>query len=113
MLPHLWWSANSTGNGVEEILVLRSTIMRKFLLHHFRYCRRNFGVALDDYAKGCPKAPIILVNYGPTDPSILTLVDPSRRERTFLVGDFKPLEENALNYFRDLVRGAYPTVLRP
>lgn len=53
-----------------------------------KWSKRNFGVALDDYAKGCPKAPIILVNYGPTDPSVLTLVDPSRRDRTFLVGNF-------------------------
>ena len=40
-----------------------------------KWSKKNFGAALDDYAKGCPKAPIILVNYGPTDPSILELVD--------------------------------------
>lgn len=78
-----------------------------------KWSKKNFGAALDDYALGCPKAPIILVNYGPTDPSILTLVNPSRRDRTFLVGNFKPSEETALNDFRELVRGAYSTLLRP
>jgi len=78
-----------------------------------KWSKRKFGSALDDYATGCPKSPIILVNYGPTDPSILTLVDPERRERTFLVGDFKPFEEKALNHFRELVRSAYSTILRP
>jgi hypothetical protein len=75
------------------------------------WSKRNFGSALDDYAKGCPKAPVILVNYGPTDPSILGLVDPSRRDRTFLVGNFKPLEDTALKSFRDLVRHAYSLAL--
>ena len=60
-----------------------------------------------------PRAPVILVNYGPTDPSILALVNPSRRDRTFLVGNFKPFEEAALDQFRQLVRGAYPTVSQP
>jgi hypothetical protein len=78
-----------------------------------RWSKKKFGAALDDYALGCPKAPIILVNYGPTDPSILTLVDPSRKDRTFLVGNFKPFEEIAVNQFRELVRRAYPTTLRP
>lgn len=78
-----------------------------------KWSKKNFGEALDDYARGCPKAPVILVNYGPTDPSILTLVNPSRRDRTFLVGNFKPFEEAALDQFRQLVRGASPTVSRP
>jgi len=77
------------------------------------WSRKNFGAALDDYAKGCPKAPVVLVNYGPTDPSILDLVDASRRDRTFLVGDFKPGENAALDCFRELVRSAYTTLLTP
>ena len=77
------------------------------------WSRKNFGAALDDYAKGCPKAPVVLVNYGPTDPSILGLVDASRRDRTFLVGDFKPGEDTALDRFRELVRSAYTTLLTP
>jgi hypothetical protein len=78
-----------------------------------KWSKKNFGEALDDYARGCPKAPVILVNYGPTDPSILMLVEPSRRDRTFLVGNFKPFEDAALKKFRELVSGAYPPVLRP
>jgi hypothetical protein len=77
------------------------------------WSRKNFGAALDDYAKGCPKAPVVLVNYGPTDSSILDLVDASRRDRTFLVGDFKPYEDAALDRFRQLVRSAYTTLLTP
>jgi hypothetical protein len=78
-----------------------------------KWSRKNFGAALDDYAKGCPTAPVVLVNYGPTDPSILDLVDPSRRDRTFLVGDFKPGGDAALDRFRELLRGAYTTPLTP
>lgn len=77
------------------------------------WSKKNFGAALDDYAKGCPHAPVVLVNYGPTDPSVLTLVDASRRDRTFLVGNFKPGGDAALDRFRDLVRGAYTTLLTP
>jgi len=69
--------------------------------------KKNFGAALDDYAKGCPKAPVILVNYGPTDPSILALVHASRRDRTFLVGNFRPRVDATLDRFQDLVRMAY------
>lgn len=77
------------------------------------WSKKNFGAALDDYAKGCPNAPVVLVNYGPTDSSILDLVDASRRDRTFLVGDFKPGGNAALDRFRDLLRGAYTTLLTP
>jgi hypothetical protein len=72
-----------------------------------KWSRKNFGAALDDYAKGCPNAVVILANYGPADTDILNLVDPLRRNRTFLVGNFKPGEESALNSFRALVRNAY------
>jgi hypothetical protein len=75
--------------------------------------KKNFVAALDDYAKGCPAARVILVNYGPTNSDILELVDPSRRSRTFLVGDFKPREDVALNRFRELVQGAYPALPTP
>lgn len=78
-----------------------------------RWSKKNFGAALDDYAKGCPNAPVILVNYGPTDPSILSLVDSSRRDRTHLVGNFQPFEDGAFAQFRDLVRTAYAKVLTP
>ena len=78
-----------------------------------KWSKKNFGIALDDYAKGCPTAPIVLVNYGPTDLSIIELVDPSRRDRTHLVGEFKPGGDAALNRFRELVRGAYASLLTP
>lgn len=75
--------------------------------------KKEFGAALDDYAKGCPNAPVVLVNYGPTVPSILNLVGTSRRSRTFLVGDFKPGEDAALDRFRELLRQAYANLLTP
>lgn len=78
-----------------------------------KWNRKNFGAALDDYAKGCLRAPVILVNYGPTDPSILELVDPSRRDRTFLVGDCKPGRDVALSRFRELVQGVCPDLSAP
>jgi hypothetical protein len=76
-----------------------------------RWSKKNFGAALDDYAKGCPNAPVILVNYGPTDPSILNLVDSSRRDRTHLVGNFKPFEDASLDQFRNLLQSAFGKVL--
>lgn len=76
-----------------------------------KWSKKNFGIALDDYSKGCPIAPIILVNYGPTDLGIMELVDPSRRDRTHLVGEFKPGGDVALDRFRELVRGAYTSLL--
>ena len=78
-----------------------------------KWSKKNFGAALDDYAKGCPTAPIVLVNYGPTDMGIIELVDPLRRDRTYLVGDFKPGGDAALDRFRELVRSAYASQLTP
>jgi hypothetical protein len=75
--------------------------------------KKNFGSALDDYAKGCPNAPVILVNYGPTDSRILELVDARRRDRTFLVGDFKPNATASLDRFRDIVRDTFLTKVTP
>lgn len=75
--------------------------------------RKNFGAALDDYAKGCPNAPVVLVNYGPTDPSVLDLVDASRRDRTYLVGNFKPGGEAALDAFRALLQTTYKIQVTP
>lgn len=72
-----------------------------------KWNRKNFGAALDDYAKGCSSALVVLVNYGPTDPAILDLVDPSRRERTFLVGNFRPNSHAALDLFRELVQRVF------
>ena len=72
-----------------------------------KWSKKNFGAALDDYAKGCPDAMVILVNYGPTDSNILSLVDSSRRDRAFLVGNFKPGENSALDNFRTLIRNSY------
>lgn len=72
-----------------------------------KWSKKNFGGALDDYAAGCPKAPVILVNYGPTDRRILELVDEGRRDRTFLVGDFRPGNGAAISRFHKLVREAY------
>lgn len=74
--------------------------------------RKNFGAALDDYAKGCPKAEVILVNYGSADPNFLTMVDPSRRRRTHLIGEFKPGQDAALSEFRNRVQSIYPPLLK-
>jgi hypothetical protein len=70
--------------------------------------RKNFGAALDDYAKGCHTAPVILVNYGPADSNILRSVDRSRRDRTRLIGDFKPGNDTALSTFRNHIQSIYP-----
>lgn len=78
-----------------------------------KWSKRNFGTALDDYAKGCPAAIVVLVNYGIADGSLLEVVDPSRRGRTFLVGEFRPGNDDALGRFREVVRGAYAAIVTP
>ncbi len=72
-----------------------------------RWSRKNFSAALDDYALGCPDAQVVLVNYGPVDAAIIKSVDSSRRDRTYLIGDFKPGNDAAFREFRNITRKQY------
>ena len=70
---------------------------------------KNFGAALADYAAGCPRAVIVLVNYGPVGSNVLTRVPDANRSRTHAIGDFRPDNPASLARFKSLVRASFPT----
>ena len=67
---------------------------------------RNFSAALTDYARGRPNASIILVNYGPASDRIIALVAPDVRDRTHIIGDFRPGNDSQIRQFRKIVTEA-------
>ncbi|CAM3397823.1 hypothetical protein RHBI111906_12395 [Rhodothermus bifroesti] len=70
---------------------------------------RNFVEALIDYARGRPKARVILVNYGAAPEWILDYVPDELRQRTVLLGCFRPGEQKVLTDFQHLVREVLPS----
>lgn len=75
-----------------------------------------FAGALDDYALGCPKASVVLVNYGDIPEGTLERVDDSRRDRCHVIAKMRPDYPEALARFDDIVRAAIPVrhpVFRP
>ena len=71
---------------------------------YWRASAKNFSDALSDYASGRPAATIVLVNYGPAPDTILNRVPPQVRDRTCLIGEFRPGNRDAIERFRALVR---------
>jgi len=69
---------------------------------------RKFAEALADYARGRPRAEIVLTDHGPVDPARVL----SRPElnaaapRAHVIGDFQPGQQQTLHRFALLVRGA-------
>ncbi|HXF68667.1 MAG TPA: hypothetical protein VNK89_02575 [Thermoflexus sp.] len=70
---------------------------------------RDFVEALIDYARGRPNARVILVNYGAAPEWILDYVPNELRQRTMLLGCFRPREHKVLTDFQRLVRDALPS----
>jgi len=64
---------------------------------------RNFSAALTDYARGRPNAVVLLVNYGRSSDKILPLVADDVRDRTHILGNFRPGEVYQLRQFRQVV----------
>jgi hypothetical protein len=78
----------------------------------------NFSAALDDYVLGCPASQVVLVNYGKAGDHILGSVHEERRNRTHLIGEFRPGVSWSLDGFRRLLASVFPepqtgTVLEP
>jgi hypothetical protein len=71
---------------------------------YLRPSRRNFSNALTDYARGRPNSLILLVNYGPARQGILDGVPPDVRDRTAIIGDFKPTSTAAKDRFKEIVK---------
>jgi len=64
---------------------------------------RNFSAALADYARGRPNATVVLVNYGPVSDTILPRVPDDVRDRTHILGNFRPGEVSQLREFRHII----------
>jgi hypothetical protein len=95
----------------EPIGDARTTLLVVECKQYLRQKRKNFSEALIDYARGHPEAPVVLVNYGPTTPSVLERVDelaPDVSGRTKVVGRFRPDCPEALAAFARTVRAAVP-----
>ena len=72
---------------------------------------KSFAEALIDYTKGRPKARVILVNYGPAPQQILERIPEDLRSRAFLLGYFRPGQQNVLTTFQCLIRESLPSPL--
>jgi hypothetical protein len=66
----------------------------------------EFSNALNDYARGCPNAVVILVNNGPIGPGLTNRIDPRHADRTHAVSEFRPDNPGPLTQFRSLVRSS-------
>ncbi len=78
---------------------------------YLKAARKKFAHALSDYARGRPRAQIVLVNYGPANDSILESVEPDVRSRTRILGEMLPRSEPAQSTFAQWVREAIPASL--
>lgn len=68
-----------------------------------RSSTRNFSAALDDYAFACPKAHVLLANYGPISPRVLDAVSPTHKKRTSAVAFVRPDKpDNCLQFQRQI-----------
>lgn len=70
----------------------------------------KFSNALNDYARGCPNAAVILVNNGPIGPGLTARIDAGHADRSHAVPEFRPDNPGSLTRFRSLVRSAVLTV---
>ena len=73
----------------------------------------EFSNAVNDYARGCPNATIILVNNGPIGATLSARIDTSHAGRTRTVAEFRPDNPQSLRVFRTLVRHAVLGALHP
>ncbi|TDF95921.1 hypothetical protein [Paenibacillus piri] len=92
-----------TDSGGQENQV-RSTILIIECKQYLKASRRNFSNAITDYAKGCPNANVLLVNYGPASESILNAVDPTVRSRVHIIGNMRPGIPESLSMFKTYVK---------
>ena len=69
-----------------------------------RSSKRTFSHALNDYAKGCPNARVILVNNGPIGAGVFSSIAAEYSDRTNAIADFRPDCQEPKARFRALVR---------
>ncbi|MDA9538077.1 hypothetical protein ACM41_18315 [Bradyrhizobium sp. CCBAU 21362] len=73
----------------------------------------NFTAALEDYARGRPRAKVVLVNHGQASDSIRERLSPHLRDRTEIIGDLNPSSDVAQNSLRQIVRSLLGSFERP
>lgn len=74
--------------GQNDVLILEAK-------QHLASKKGEFSSALNDYAKTCPMAQVILANYGPVAASVSAAVDPAVRGRTLARAGVRPLNDDA------------------
>jgi hypothetical protein len=80
-----------------------STILVVECKQYLKASPANFSAALEDYAKGRPKALVVLAGYGSTAERILERVDPEVRSRTRIVSHLRPDRPDSLAAFQQAV----------
>jgi len=73
-----------------------------------RQSTKSFADTVTDYARGCPAAHVILVNYGPVSEDTLQSVESDIRDRITLFGLFRPGNEGLRKEFRNLISSLLP-----
>ena len=66
--------------------------------------KKNFVNALTDYARGRVNSNVILVNYGRINEKILNEIPVELRDRTFLIGNMRPMSPDSISHFTKIVR---------
>jgi len=66
--------------------------------------KKNFVNALTDYAKGRINSNVILVNYGKINDEIIKEIPIELRNRTFLIGNMRPMSLESISRFKEIVR---------
>jgi hypothetical protein len=83
----------------------RNTVLVVECKQYRRSSLGEFSNALNDYARGCPNAVIVLVNNGPIGAGLTVRIDAGHAHRTHAVSQFRPDNPDSLALFRSLVRG--------
>jgi hypothetical protein len=123
---HLWSElrtplSNPEGKGRKASIQPDYVVLREPVTHptsslliveckqYLRPSKQNFAAALLDYSRGHPNAQILIVNYGPGNESILDTVrlkEPTIRDRTQIIGTFRPGSSDAIRKFETVVAAA-------
>ncbi len=64
---------------------------------------QGFADAVSDYARGCPQAQVILVNYGTIPATAVDLIDDDVVDRVALIAHFRPDREEGKRDFAEFV----------
>lgn len=86
----------TSSGGIRDLLVIEAK-------QHLRSSTQEFVAALADYAHACPKAVVVLVNYGPVSAKVLAVQDSSNRGRCFAFAHCSPDKTGNVSDFRSVL----------